>query len=153
MSAFDVHDDHINALVNAAHQARLVWYHDEIRYEIAPDTTTAQEYSDQFAGHVRTLACAEICRMLRHENAMSVAARYNEDPIGDEITFRYAFRAPVRDGIAILKAIDCYEYQSCEHVAWPTTCAYAFCQSLRRAVIRSLPGYDDAPWEISPQYV
>ena len=35
------------------------------------------------------------------------------------------------------------------HQSWVTSTARAFCEALRRAVIHALPGYTDAPWEIT----
>ena len=46
------------------------------------------------------------------------------------------------------KAIDCYEYQSCEHAGWPRSEARALCAALRHRLIGELPGYDAAPWGI-----
>ena len=50
--------------------------------------------------------------------------------------------------VAVLKAISCYEYQSCEHPGWHTSEARQFCSVLRDHMISMLPGYDDAQWEI-----
>jgi hypothetical protein len=44
-------------------------------------------------------------------------------------------------------AIDCYEYQSCEHPGWDGSGAAAFCRRLRSGLTGALPGYDEAPWE------
>ncbi len=44
------------------------------------------------------------------------------------------------------KAIDCYEYQSCEHPGWGESGAAAFCRRLRSALTGALPGYREAPW-------
>jgi hypothetical protein len=52
-----------------------------------------------------------------------------------------------------LKAISCYEYQSCEHPGWRKSEAHAFCEALRDMAIGCLPGYDDAPWEINDAQV
>lgn len=46
------------------------------------------------------------------------------------------------------KAIDCYEYQSCEHPQWKTSQAHDFCQQFRKALIGSIPGYNSAEWGI-----
>ena len=45
--------------------------------------------------------------------------------------------------------LDTYEYQACEAPGWDTSTAKAFCEGLRNAVIPALPGYTDAPWEIT----
>jgi hypothetical protein len=51
------------------------------------------------------------------------------------------------DGSRALKAISCYEYQSCEHPEWKTSQVRQYCEQLRRALIGCLPGYESAPWE------
>lgn len=43
-------------------------------------------------------------------------------------------------------AIDGFESQSCEHPGWWDSGAHHFCQRFRRALVRCLPGYDDANW-------
>ena len=62
--------------------------------------------------------------------------------------YRYSAIHPL-PAVAVLKAIDCYEYQSCEHPEWEESEAFAFCDSLRRSLIGSLPGYDQAAWSIA----
>jgi hypothetical protein len=57
------------------------------------------------------------------------------------------------DAIQALKLIACYEYQSCEHPEWPKSDAKDFCDSLTRALVRVVPGYDAAPWEWNEQEV
>ena len=64
----------------------------------------------------------------------------------------YSYATPVRfdwEAIDVLKAISCYEYQACEAPGWDTSAAKVFAEGLRRAVIPALPGYTDAPWEIT----
>ena len=55
--------------------------------------------------------------------------------------------------VAVLKLIDCYCYQSCEHPGWHTSEARLFCQALKNVTIGTLPGYDDAPWGWPPEPV
>lgn len=48
-----------------------------------------------------------------------------------------------------LKALDGFGYQSCELPTWRESEAYQFCDSLRGALIATLPGYSDAEtWSI-----
>jgi hypothetical protein len=49
--------------------------------------------------------------------------------------------------VEALCAIDGYEYQSCEHPGWWTSGASHFCHRLRKALVRCLPGYEEAEWE------
>lgn len=58
----------------------------------------------------------------------------------------FSFR-PV-EPVAVLKACDGYEYQSCEHPGWETSEAKAYLEALRRRMIQLLPGYDEAEWEV-----
>lgn len=115
--------------------------------------------------------------MLWSENARSVSYRYNGEEYGtlpgpsdfDEMALAsYVFVDPARlpiqerrvmvaegykfrtnDPVAVLKACDGYEYQSCEHPGWRTSEACAFLDALRRKMIRALPGYADADWSVS----
>jgi len=50
--------------------------------------------------------------------------------------------------IQALKALDCYEYQSCEHLEWEASAAHKFCINFRTALIAFLPGYEEAAWSI-----
>jgi hypothetical protein len=50
--------------------------------------------------------------------------------------------------VAILKAIRCYEYQSCEHTGWETSEARLFCGAFRSRMIRMVSGYTTAAREI-----
>jgi hypothetical protein len=52
------------------------------------------------------------------------------------------------DPVVVLKLISYYERQSCGHQGWEISEARKFCEDLRLACIRSLPGYDAAPWRI-----
>lgn len=48
----------------------------------------------------------------------------------------------------IAKQIANYEYQSCEHEGWEHSESHAFCRALRESLLRSLPGWAEAPWGI-----
>lgn len=62
------------------------------------------------------------------------------------------------DRVAVVKAIDCYVYQSSEHPGWSTSRAADYCRRLRAAAMAGLPlapdggrypiGWDEAPWGI-----
>jgi hypothetical protein len=55
--------------------------------------------------------------------------------------------APART-VVIAKQIANYEYQSCEHDCWESSEAHAFCRALAENLLRSLPGWEEAPWGI-----
>jgi hypothetical protein len=72
-------------------------------------------------------------------------------PIPTPSVIDYEYRPhPVRlDPVQVLKAIRCYEYQSCEHAGWCTSEAKQFCLILTDYAVSQLPGYEVAAWEIS----
>lgn len=137
MSAFLVHAGHIDYLVSAA---------------LACHTGAVQ-----FGYEPVTVANADACgRMLWRENVASVSYRYPRDtpdalpgPIPYTDPGAYTFR-PYRQVTIVqaLKAVGCYEYQSCEHPGWEESDARTFCVQLQSALIARLPGYAAAPWTI-----
>jgi hypothetical protein len=153
VSAFVVSKKHIDALVGAAMPGKggsrmgLYWYHE--------GTGKTAAHSDADA----------IGQMLWDECVKSVSARYPSDDVERDlpgsyilspervgewtIPYVYPMFAPLPQPVAILKAISCYEYQSCEHEGWDTSEAKTFCQYLREHVICDLPGYEEAVWEIA----
>jgi len=111
--------------------------------------------------------------LLVTENARSVRYRYPDDgldtlpgPIDngfvtDAFLGKYQYGAygtgPViiaagprhLTAVEALKALDGYEYQSCEHPGWRESEAHSFCADLRHALISALPGYNEADtWEV-----
>ncbi len=102
-------------------------------------------------------------RMLWEQNHRSVSERYSGMQLVPEYEYssdtEYAevlgrfedgwrWRRVMLEPVSALKALACYEYQSCETPDWEQTEAYAYCAALRRALIRVLPGYDAAPWTV-----
>ena len=164
MSAYIVSKAHIDALITAAgsvnyaeHDSGLSWY---VRNAAKPGGYDHHElsYSDRERA-------SEVGAMLWAENLTSINYRYPDTiedmsncpgPVGfgletvDEYTFRPTARLSV---VTVLKAIACYEYQTCEHPTWKDSEAYAFCQELKEKMIRQLPGYDDAPWGLRDEHV
>ncbi len=84
--------------------------------------------------------------LLAAENATSVASRYNEDIVPVAGKHR---SGPALSPVAVLKALACYEYQSCEHAGWTDSIPAQFVRDLRSAYTRRLPGWDAAEWSIS----
>lgn len=145
MSAFTVHIAHIHTLINASR------------------AFGGAELVDQRAADL-------LGQLLWDENYRSVNYRYTEsEPTPD-------YRATLIDAdlspVAVLKAIDCYEYQTCESPDWDQTRAHAFVTALRNVILgqhadlgRQVPSrydrsrteyaykstteYDTAPWEVS----
>jgi len=136
MSAFIVSTAHINALVNAGYANTLSWY--------APADASLGRPRDER----RTLTSDNLDatgQMLMQACVASVSYRYGSH---EQIPhYRHTFRLP-RPAVAMLKLLDCYEYQSCERPDWPESEAHAYCEALRSRLIGQLPGYDAAPWAI-----
>lgn len=91
-------------------------------------------------------------RILWAENIKSVAACYPDDPDGNfraqDVDAYWAAGAGLHlSPVQALKALDCYEYQSCEHEEWEASEVHDFCRVLRKRLITLLPGYEEAPWD------
>lgn len=98
----------------------------------------------------------ELGQALVSECVASVAYRYREapeagtlpGPVDRYYLEPYAYRRPVHRLTVpeALKALDGYEYQSCEHPGWEASPVRRLCDQVRGAVIHHVPGYDPAPW-------
>jgi hypothetical protein len=100
---------------------------------------------------------AQIANMLWCENIKSVSTRYpNESsatlpgPTARDFTVQARDFNGVRwlqfSAVQVIKACDCYAYQTCEHDEWETSEAKAFIDALRSSAWHELPGYDEAEW-------
>jgi hypothetical protein len=98
---------------------------------------------------------------LLRECVASVSFRYSE-PLGnlpgpapnpDPEQYEWTDFGQLLTAIECCAAIDCYEYQSCEHRGWQGSGAKAFCERLRRLLIGCMAGYEAAPWEWSTELV
>ncbi|HEY3478495.1 MAG TPA: hypothetical protein VGL02_06290 [Streptomyces sp.] len=142
MSAWIVADGHIDVLVHALAQYKVV-------------------AADLGAGGFRALG-----QTLWQENHASVNYRYGENTE----TPRYQLRTTeaTLDPIVVLKALRCFNYQSCEHPGWTASTACQLMESLHAAILEqnpdlgervhgpygethrytTLPAWDNAPWGI-----
>jgi hypothetical protein len=156
MSAYIVNRETIAALVEAAarggahqHSMGLTWI-----YNRSPG-------GNYNRGRLECMDYAEAKRvgqMLWDENVRSVKYRYKDSrrevqenlPGPIDCTYQYgdpkSLTATRHDPVVILKLIDCYSYQACEHPEWEASEAFAFVNALRHKMIGCLQGYDDAPW-------
>lgn len=149
MSAFVLAREHIAFLVNAAfrrRQGETLYYHwDGGGHQCQPGDSDA---------------AVRIAQVLWAENVASVAHRYSGDArsklpgmVRDaEAGFEYGrhewdHREP--NWVQVLKACDCYAYQSCEHPGWDGSEARAIIEAIRSMAIHALPGYYEAAWEIT----
>lgn len=156
MSTFVVTVEHIRAMVNAGLEMEygpLSWKIRSMTEEErerayqpgAPWGPEAQEIVSRILRELTPATAEAVGAMLLAENRRSVDHRYDEDELEDVYTHAPSSE---REPVEILKAIACYEYQSCESPRWDESEAYNFCQALRRDVVRRLYGYDEAEWEI-----
>ena len=155
MSAFEVDPTHIDVLISAAlvgdHYGPLSWYHGEIPETLPGEALPSHE---DYLERLRTTK-REVTRdnagmwgaLLVAENRRSVNHRYDEDEL--EEPYEFTQYAGTFNPVAILKALDCYEYQSCEHPEWKASEAKSFCNALRSHMWHTLPGYKDAKWEVT----
>lgn len=158
MSCYICDRHHINYLVNAA-MSKGICYHQLFSFW--------SEKKNELIIVTEKNATA-IGQMLWDENIKSVAHRYNYNsddfyndgsrkrPLPGPIDEDYVFRYKLIHGLTyipveVLKAIDCYNYQSCEHNTYRKSDAYHFMDSLRSLAIDNLPGYDEANWG-APSY-
>lgn len=159
MSAFIVDQAHIDALVDAAaavehhyHDSGLTWYW----FDPAEDN----EFTRCEVGYSDRAGQSVVGQMLWSENLASIEYRYPDTidsgeypgpmPFSRDTILEYVHtpRPGTSEPVAILKALACYEYQTCEHPGWPESQAHAFCEALKDKMIRNLPGYSEAKWEI-----
>lgn len=91
----------------------------------------------------------ELGQILLTENAKSVASLYQEGMSNEGAAYVFRTFTKPLSAVAILKACDCLEYQSCEHDSWADSIARSILDSIRVAAIKQLPGYADAAWEIT----
>jgi hypothetical protein len=144
MSAWVVAKAHIDAMINTAvalyadRNHELCWMHDGVLRKLTDDELN------------------RVGQMLVDENVRSVIGRYPDTLHGGDIpgpvdpyyARPYILQESERDvpAVELLKLIDCYEHQACEHDEWKTSEACTFCDDLRCAAIMKLRGYQAAPW-------
>jgi hypothetical protein len=157
MSAFMVPVEHIRAMVNAGLQVQYGPMSWPTRTLTDEEQTLAYQQGEPWgpqASQVWTVVWRQLTpanvdavgAMLAAQNRRSVDFRYAEEELEDVYTHG---PSRTREPVEVLKAIDCYEYQSCETPDWEQTEAHSFCQTLRRQLIHQLPGYDQADtWPI-----
>lgn len=96
---------------------------------------------------------------LIEENLKSIHARYPDTVEDPENTpgpiaqychesYKHPHVTTRLTAVEALKAIICYEYQSCEHDEWNESAVKEFCDRLKHKLIGVLPGYEAAPWGI-----
>ena len=131
MSAYVVDPAHIDVLVDAAYQ-----------FQGSPQNRLQWSYRHD----LRDLTRSELGRMLLDENVRSVNYRYREAENPSVYLYRPTNR--IFKASQVLMAIRGYEYQACEATEWQESEAFAFCEALRKSVIRmTILESDDDQWE------
>ncbi|PHM37647.1 hypothetical protein Xmau_03865 [Xenorhabdus mauleonii] len=87
----------------------------------------------------------KVGEILHQANLDSFNYRYKEDLTG---TFVFDSSAPQLSVPAVLKALDCIEYQCCEVESYQQTRAYKIIKQLRLSLIDKIDGYEEAHWFI-----
>jgi hypothetical protein len=140
MSAFICSDMHINAIVNYAADKRIsYWLKNGERVEIT------------------AFNAEEVGRILMAENVRSMVARYGdsleEGERNADSDYRYALFPTPLTAVEVIKACHCLDYQSCETEDWETSLACEILSRIIKHATHDIPGYDDAPWEITDRTI
>jgi len=150
MSAYMVSRTHIDYLIQAGlsrvlrpgNSGPLRWWHGENSHYLTDENAT------------------DAGQMLWDANMLSINARYPDTlghpekapgPIGENFSGYKFHYDPCRSivPVNVIKAADGLDYQACEYDGWPESEAKALLNAIREAAIHALPGYDEAPWEVT----
>jgi hypothetical protein len=135
MSAWVVTKHHIDVLVSAAVERGITIKFGRVG-ALVPVTLENATY---------------VGRMLLRENIASVVHRYRLcgtdeafEYLRGLVRYTFTFYAAIRPS-AVAQALDCYDYQSCEHDGYETSAA-AFFVSQLKATLGNQQGTDADPW-------
>lgn len=148
MSAYIVGNDLIDLIVSACLHRRGV--HSDGFGVYSEGQGWRKWYDTQQDGN-------DLANILREANYDSVNYRYHDHdgrPWDDTTPFRKVHHLGGGRGALIpwghvLLALDCYEYQSCEHPGYPQSLAHQIIDVVRRKVCEWIASETDAPWEWS----
>lgn len=143
MSAFQLSDKHISYLVNALHQLNASDY-----VQIPdPDPTSLEGHMIR-ASNVTDTDLGQYLVNVNSDSLNYLYAHHSDNHTPH--TFRYdsRYRTQPLDNVQVIKAAQCYEYQSCEHPGWKDSPASQLIECLISAAIHKLPGYSAAAWSI-----
>lgn len=153
MSAFMVGREHISYIVSTLQKCAMGRYGFSYYYD------DGKEGRHNKVDGYELDQLSALGQMLWDANLKSINARY-PDTVGKPEnvpgligeTYIYSHSHPWRiDEISLVqafKAIGCLRYQSCEYDSWEKSEACRLLECLESALIKMLPGYDDAQWEI-----
>lgn len=156
MSAFICSDEHFNVMAEAFH--RLAFTNNPriiVSGFGAKLLRFSAVYGDAAPGLDYRAITNRFIEAMRRENIKSVDHRYRENNDTDTYVVRpknlskYCLGTKEAN-IALIKLIDCYEYQSCEHDGWKGCPVQVLVSELKtalmRKVIQSETSYNDAEW-------
>ncbi len=158
MSAFVVHTAHIDVLLRYALEANPQSFSERFTWRAAiggPAEWTQLTTSRTIHTPPDHTTADEAGRMLMEENVASVCARYEQDTAEiypDALTYTYTDPGFTPSAPAILKAIACLDYQSCEHAEWESSQARRFLDALEAKARYELMT-DSDPWDWTPELV
>lgn len=143
MSAFVVSTQHIQYLVTTAKKfgtsgVGFTWLDPALKYHAKLDPFERAQLT-------------RLGQVLLDANCKSVDVRYpNAEDVGvrEVYAHRGDWRGPL-DPVQVIKAVQCLDYQACESADWRESEACAILEALKSRAIDSLPGYDEAAWEIN----
>jgi hypothetical protein len=151
MSAFVVSPTHIDVLLSVALHGptdggdQLDW---------------SPPYLEEASARLSPRTASVLGAGLLAENIASVAHRYPDcaraelpgpAPMPSPEQYEFTDFGACLSIAEACSAIDCFEYQSCEHQEWEASASHSFCARLRASLTAALPGAADAPWEWSPE--
>jgi hypothetical protein len=90
----------------------------------------------------------DVGQLLWAQNVKSVNYRYNETDTAETYHFEDQLFDYDRNPVVIIKAVQCWQYQSCEDPDHASSEAWEWSNAILGSAISRLPGYNDAPWGI-----
>lgn len=119
MSAFLVSDNHLHAICSFAGKLKFLGF-------------SLPEHGPLFV-------------ILKEANLLALRDRYG-DPV-EKIAKPQPKKVDVSP-VALLKAVQCLDYQCCDWQGWGKSLAKKYLGMIERAAIMELPGYEEAAWAI-----
>lgn len=155
MSSFVVESGHIDAILSVALHGPAeinplrypVWEPPQVGELLGRDPEPLNAAN---AGAVGSSLLTECIASVAHAGAdVGVERLPGPTPLPDPELYEFTDFGRVLTAPECLKALACLECQSCEHPDWAESAARQFCGDLLWRLITTLPGYEQAPWEIS----
>jgi hypothetical protein len=125
MSAFLVSQNHINKIVN------FVTKYDKEIFVVA------------LPSGLKKLSAQTLGDLLLQANLDSVNFRYREK---EKASFTFKRDLEKLSPVALIKAVHCLNYQSCEVDGWIGSDAFLILCAIEKMATQKLQGYEDAEW-------